>query len=154
VSGYAFPRNTPFWERVQRGTADACWLWLGSRHPQGHGQVRVNGTVIYAHRHAYVLAHGHIPAGLIVRHRCDNPPCCNPAHLELGTVADNSRDAVERRQHWAPRGATHPRAKFSDALIESARCMRAGGLSNLEVAEQTGISPSYVSRITRKEGRA
>jgi hypothetical protein len=70
----------------------ACLEFGGSRSEDGYGTIRYQGRMQKAHRVAWQLAHGPIPKGLLVCHRCDNPPCCNVAHLFLGTVADNNRD--------------------------------------------------------------
>lgn len=87
-----------FWPKVDKSAGpDACWIWTASRTAFGYGRILVSPKyVTHAQRVAYELCIGPIPAGLIVRHKCDNPPCCNPAHLELGTNADNSRDMVAR----------------------------------------------------------
>lgn len=69
-----------------------CLVFTGTRSRQGYGSLRVAGAMIKAHRVAWELAHGQIPAGMAVCHRCDNPPCCNVAHLFLGTIADNNAD--------------------------------------------------------------
>ena len=77
---------------------DGCWLWQAGRYPKGYGMVNLGRDMrgkqftSYAHRVAYVLAKGPIPAGLAVMHSCDVPACVNPAHLNLGTQADNLRD--------------------------------------------------------------
>jgi hypothetical protein len=86
-----------FWARVQRGAPDACWLWQGGCYKSGYGQVALGSRIPgYAHRIAYQLTRGSIPAGLVVRHKCDVPRCCNPNHLEIGTQADNLQDARDR----------------------------------------------------------
>jgi hypothetical protein len=72
--------------------ANGCIEWGASRFPQGYGQIKVNYQNRKAHRVAWELAHGPIPDGLVVCHRCDNPPCCNVDHLFLGTHSDNTRD--------------------------------------------------------------
>jgi hypothetical protein len=92
-----------FWSKVQR--ENGCWLWTGStigrathRYGQFHAGRFPGGRqdVRYAHRVAYELTHGSIPAGLVVRHKCDVPRCCNPDHLEIGTQPDNLQDARDR----------------------------------------------------------
>ena len=74
-------------------STDECIEWDGPRTQKGYGWVRRH---VYAHRDAWAKAHGPIPKGLEVRHKCDNPPCINIEHLEIGTRADNMRDMMER----------------------------------------------------------
>jgi hypothetical protein len=78
------------WSRVDK-TGD-CWVWLGSGTTDRYGQIRVGSKMVYVHRLAYELTYGVIPAGMSVLHRCDNPSCCRPEHLFLGTQQDNIRD--------------------------------------------------------------
>lgn len=85
-----------FWSKVDKRDPDECWPWLATRRkPSGHGKFKIWQRTIEAHRIAYMLSYGSIPDGLVVRHICNFPPCCNPAHLTIGTRADNSRDRVE-----------------------------------------------------------
>lgn len=71
--------------------ANGCLEFAGARQGE-YGKISINGKVYKTHRLAWVLSFGDIPEGLLVCHSCDNPPCCNPAHLFLGTVTDNNRD--------------------------------------------------------------
>lgn len=85
-----------FWSHVKvtlgiRG----CWKWRGAKDG-GYGVFKLLGRTVAAHRVAYAFVHGDIPDGLVVRHKCHTPPCCNPTHLETGTHADNVRDRVLR----------------------------------------------------------
>ena len=85
----------PFWDRCIPEPNTGCWLWMDCAHEFGYGLLKIGGRkgpVVRAHRYAWELHNGPIPRGLFVCHRCDNPPCCNPAHLFLGTNADNVRD--------------------------------------------------------------
>ncbi len=85
-----------FWAKVDR-TGDGCWEWQASRDRKGYGQFAIKGSGSFgAHRLAYAYAVGPIPDGLMLRHTCDNPPCCRPDHLIPGTAYDNAQDAVER----------------------------------------------------------
>ena len=73
-------------------TKDGCLEWTGAKHRQGYGHIRVEGKVTFTHRLAWQLSFGAIPSNLFVCHSCDNPPCCNVAHLWLGTNLENQRD--------------------------------------------------------------
>lgn len=84
-------RTADLWRHVVV-TEAGCWEWSGTRNNAGYGIVS-GGEVLVAHRLAYLLSRGVDPGPLLVCHRCDNPPCCNPDHLFLGTHADNHRDA-------------------------------------------------------------
>ena len=91
-----------FWAMVEKSDLpNACWLWTGHKTKDGYGKLYMQsfGYQIYTHRISYMLAYGSIPIGFHVLHRCDNPPCCNPSHLFLGTQQDNMRDR-EAKGRW------------------------------------------------------
>lgn len=81
---------------------DSCWEWVGLRSSENYGTFYLNRTYVRAHRFAFELVHGPIPAGHVICHRCDNPPCVNPAHLFSGTQKDNMQDMVAkgRKANW------------------------------------------------------
>jgi hypothetical protein len=89
-----------------------CWEWTGTRNRDGYGQLKLKGGKGYpfrAHRVAYEAAYGPIPDGMIVCHSCDNPPCCNPEHLWLGTHKDNAADRTAKRRSYQQRKTHCPR---------------------------------------------
>lgn len=85
-----------FWAKVDQSQPAGCWPWKAACLPNGYGQVHWNGRSVRAHRAAYAIAIGRVPRGKLVLHKCDNPLCCNPHHLVLGTQAQNIREAFER----------------------------------------------------------
>ena len=88
--------------RTKPEPSTGCWLWIGALHAGGYGVVCINSRRYLAHRVAWEMAHGHVPNNLCVCHRCDTPPCVNPAHLFLGTHSDNHADMWRKG-----RGKTH-----------------------------------------------
>lgn len=93
------PVEQRFWKFVEKRGDDDCWPWLGGTNIRGYGRFRSGGAaepMIGAHRYSLSLSGVEVPAGLVVMHSCDNPSCVNPRHLSLGTVRDNTRDAMQK----------------------------------------------------------
>lgn len=131
---------------------EGCWLWQRARNSQGYGQMAVHRRTMSTHRVAYVLEHGAIPDGLLVLHRCDVRRCINPAHLFLGTTADNSADMVAKGRQ--AHGERNPRARLSDADVATIRARCAAGESRASVARAFGVSGPYVSTLALGQYRA
>jgi len=95
-------RGATVTERLARyGKPDGkCVVWDGARTPFGYGLINIGGRMEGVHRAMWFENHGEIPAGMVVRHKCDNPPCFRIDHLELGSRADNMRDWLDRGR-WA-----------------------------------------------------
>ncbi len=93
--------------RLIRVSETGCWEWIGSTVKGGYGRVRYLGQLKLAHCVAWTVMRGQIPAGLKVCHQCDNPCCCNPDHLFLGTQKENMRDCIAKGRFSAGR---YPRA--------------------------------------------
>lgn len=134
---YRLPLASRFWLRVEHRPGE-CWLWTGSRYRNGYGNVHFDGKNIGAHRLAWKLANGEIPAGAMVLHTCDEKLCCNPDHLYLGDHAANMRDMVERR-----RAVGRPRA-LTVAQAEEIRRRVAAGEVQARLAREYGVSTSVV----------
>lgn len=129
-----------------------CLEWGHARNPRGYGKLKHDGRTIDAHKAAYIAAHGVVPDGQVVRHRCDNPPCVNVAHLLSGAPIDNSRDAVERGR--IRRGDQHHNVKLTDAaVVEIRERYAAGGVLQRELAAEFDIVPNTVHRIVTRKVR-
>lgn len=132
-----------------------CWGWRGSKGKNGYSYLGVSGQSRLAHRLSYELHVGHIPTGVFVCHHCDNPGCCNPAHLFLGTQADNMKDcATKGRTRRTPtiQGEGHYRAKVTQADV---RDIRTSSASQSDLARKYGLSRSSIAAIkTRKSWKS
>ena len=130
-----------FLAKVDRsGGEEGCWLWTGYRNNEGYGRCTVRGRKYLAHRRAYELLRGPVPVGLVVRHTCDNPPCCNPAHLRVGTHAENSADRSNRKRCGFGCGG------LSDSVVLQIRGL-AGLISHAKIGALVGCSREAVSQI-------
>lgn len=115
-----------------------CLVWTGFRNADGYGKVTVRGRQWSAHRLAYTDAWGDIPPGKVVRHKCDNPSCVNPSHLELGTGADNCRDRDLRGRAATKIGP------------DEVRSIRRDTRTYREIADDYSITPSNVCLIKKR----
>lgn len=134
---------------------NGCLLWIGgtikSNGREGflYGRLKVDGTFVLAHRHAYQLKHSNIPRGMCVLHRCDTPLCCNYNHLFLGTHADNMRDMAEKNRAAKNNGDSNGNSVLtvSDVLE-----IRLSEESYSTIARSFGVCKSTIHNIkTRKQ---
>lgn len=115
-----------------------CWIWTGSRVPDGYGQLTWDGKQRPAHVVSWFLAHGLWPGSLHTLHRCDLPSCVNPSHLFLGTNADNAADR-DRKGRQA-RGESNGHAKLTADQVRAIRAARLLGSTLAELAARHGVS--------------
>jgi hypothetical protein len=136
--------DSRFWSWVDQSAGpEACWPWLGKHQTRGYGRYRLGGRSHFAHRKALALVAGDPPsAGLLALHSCDNPPCCNPAHLRWGTPADNQAD---RRQRGRDRSG---RAKIDPVDLMR---LRGEGLSYSELAAHFGVDQANIGKALKRE---
>lgn len=135
-----------FWPRVDR--TGECWLWMGTRDKHGYGRLIVRGRSIGAHRIAWGLARGPVPAGLYVLHRCDNPPCVRPEHLFLGTQTDNMRDASGKAR--LARGEARSK-RLTNEDVRAIRAAVGSGVTQKELCSAYGLKSGHMSMIVNRK---
>lgn len=156
-----------FWSKVDRREDDECWPWIAaSADRAGYGVFKLHGRSLRAHRVALALSLGIVPDGLLTMHRCDNPPCCNPKHLIVGTSKENTADMLTKgRNNFTPcdsahfnigewrarnlpfKGSSHPMAKLTEKTVRQIKLARANGISGVDCATAFGCSTYTVSNI-------
>jgi hypothetical protein len=148
-----------FWEKVDRRGPDDCWEWQAGVYDFGYGKINEGGRgkALRAHRLSYEMANGPIPEGLIVLHKCDNPPCVNPRHLRLGTHQDNIADMISKgRDNRGPGvkmklGEANTGSKLTEEQVREIRALCREGYTQTVIAARYGISQSGVSNIKNRK---
>lgn len=147
-----FPTTMPIPQRLEAASqlnpVTGCVEWTRSVNRHGYGQINAQGRRLLAHRAAYEVAFGPVPAGRLVLHRCDNPRCLRPSHLFAGTPRDNVDDMIAKgRGRWrGGRGERHASAKLT---AEAVREIRASSELGTVLAERYGVGPTVISRARR-----
>lgn len=136
-----------FASKAQPEPNSGCHLWCGAAGKSGYGHFWANDRQHLAHRFAYELHCGPIPAGLHVCHACDVRLCVNPAHMFLGTAADNHADMLRKGRARPPNGERHHGARLTASLVQQAMGMLAQGQTQRRIAARLCVTPSVVSRI-------
>jgi hypothetical protein len=141
------------WRHVEK--TETCWLWRGCISNKGYGRIRVfidgKPKMIESHRIAWQVTHGPIPPGLHVLHKCDNPPCCNPDHLFLGTHGDNMRDMESKGRSNKTRGSKHHNAKLSEDDVREIRRLYSAGFNRRRIAEKFRVTLAAVKLIAARK---
>lgn len=128
---------------------NGCWEWSRTRLPAGYGLLGSNYKMHYTHRLAYQLWNGPIGEKMYVCHKCDNPPCCNPEHLFIGTSQDNALDMVRKGRCQAPKGEAHWKSIMTvEKVIEIKRLIKQK-VRGTELAEMFEVSQQVISDIKR-----
>jgi len=146
----AFQDNpeTRYEKRIEK-TASGCWIFHGPRNNMGYGMVSAGGNPMLAHRFFYQQVNGPIPAGMDACHRCDNPACCNPDHIFIGTRTDNMRDAVAKGR--VRRGETSAQARFSESDVLDMRRRHCAGETTGEIGRRYDTSYKTVWAIVHRK---
>jgi len=150
-------QRAAFWSKVDISESRlSCWEWQGARKPKGYGNCRIDGQYLPTHRVSFWLANGDFPARFQVCHTCDNPSCCNPSHLMLGTSTSNFIDMLIKNRAGFHKnraiGTRNANAKLSDAVVAEIRRLYRSGLANqYQLAARFGVSQVAIGQIVRNE---
>lgn len=138
----SIPAHDRAWPKVDKRGPDECWPWTGSKY-NGYGYIANRyGSGLATRVIVETVLQEPLPDWLHVCHKCDNPPCCNPAHLFLGTDADNTADKVAKGRHC--RHEKRPKAKLT---MEKARQIRVATGSLREIAKAFGVGQTVIWNV-------
>jgi hypothetical protein len=141
-------RVAKFHKRLER--RDGCHIFIGKKDRFGYGKIKINYKYVSTHRYAWILKYGHIPDGMCVLHKCDQPACCNPDHLFLGTRADNQKDMASKKRSTI--GAKNRHAVLSESDVVHIRTMYDGGhYSTAAIARLYGVHQTTIWYIVKRK---
>jgi hypothetical protein len=144
-----YPTEESFWASLDR--SGECWNWTGWTMPPPslpYGRLGFNGYKTWkSHRLAWALTNGPVPKGMFVCHRCDNPRCCNPAHLFLGTTVDNNHDRA--RKGRSARGSGCGSSKLTEERVREIRELQSDGASTRALARRYGVSWTTIAAVIK-----
>lgn len=147
------PIEDRFWQRMDKPTGDdGCWIWQGS-HRGKYGSAFYQGKRMGAHQLSYILTNGPIPDGLEVCHSCDNPLCCNPSHLWIGTHFQNMHDCIQKGRFNAGKviGTDQHSCKLDDTKVREIRVLLDAGVSQRKIARQYHVTQPLVAQIKKRQ---
>lgn len=140
------PKRRHFEEYIDK--SGDCWLWTDSVNKWGYGVIHKSGTTIFPHRMMWEKANGRSAKGFVVMHKCDNPRCCNPAHLSLGTHHDNQMDKVAKnRQAKGERNGSS--ILKEEQVIEARNLYASGKFRYIDLAEKYNVSRDTIQKAIR-----
>ena len=152
------PANTPevLWSKVDKRGENECWEWKGYKNDDGYGRTWINDKGYYAHRVIYSIVYPNsinlnAPSSTdetgFLLHTCDNPSCCNPRHLWVGSHWDNMADKVKKGRSADFSGDKGPRCKLTMEQAMQIRKLRKSGISAKELAKKFEISLSSMKSL-------
>ena len=142
-----------FWAKVDICNEDECWNWKAYKDKGGYGTYRMNDKMFLSHRVTWTLFNNNdIRDNLHVLHKCDNPACCNPKHLFVGTHADNMRDCEEKGRNYIPKGVKNGNAKLTREQVLAIRSRYVPHVvSTRMLADEFGVNRVTISYIINRK---
>lgn len=141
-----------FWNKVKTGNKDVCWEWMAARNEKGYGIINIRYKTVIATRVVWTIVNGEIPDGIFVLHKCDNPPCCNPEHLFLGTIRDNAIDMASKgrsrkgKKFWF-RGEMVVHSKLKEREVIEIKRMLDNKETCASISRIYGVTPEAINHI-------
>lgn len=143
------PVENRFWDKIIVKKSNECWEWIAYKNPDGYGVIGIKGgKTERAHRVSYKIHFGKIPKGMVVMHKCDNPGCCNPNHLMLGTQAENIYDMISKGRLVNKKGEKHGSSRLTQKQVDLIRSEYNGRKGEkIELSRRFNVRPTTITNI-------
>lgn len=142
-------KEKTFWNNVDIRSNDECWLWKRYTDSDGYGRTKLFYNIFKktgAHQISWILSGNDIPTGLLIRHKCNNPKCCNPNHLDIGTAKDNALDCINSNRTMI--GSKNPSSKLTEKQVREIKSQLSNGKKlGAKLAKQYGVSKVVICDI-------